>query len=85
MDIWRMVMPDIIDAPDPNSRRIMTHIDAMTKPQRRLVYEYGYAKVCNLMQEGYERVPEMRRHLQRWRKQRQTEWLMTDYFRNRNA
>ena len=83
-DIWRMVMPDIVDKPEPSSVAIMMHIDAMTKPQRRLVHEYGYAKVCHLMQEGYSRAPEMQRALEQWRAQRQAEWLMTNYMK-RNA
>ena len=78
------MQPDNIDAPEPNSVAIMTHIDAMTKPQRRLVHEYGYAKVCNLLMEGYSRVPQMRRELELWRRGRQDEWLMTNYMK-RNA
>lgn len=63
----------------------MADIDAMPKPMRALVREYGYKIVRAMINDGYNDPFELAELLLVWRERRQNEWLETMYFTRKSA
>lgn len=70
--------------PRAESVEIMSAIDAMPKPWRALVHEYGFVMVAEYRDEEIYSAAGARRDLENWRKRRQAEWLSTQYVRPRD-
>jgi hypothetical protein len=69
---------ELVEAlPDGNSTNVMRAIDRMPAKLRALVYEFGLVPVAHFLGEGYG---DLRPQLEAYRRQKQREWLATDYY-----
>ena len=51
----------------------MRAVDAMPKPMRELVHEFGFSIVYSMREDGYRSAAALRPVLERWRARRQQE------------
>lgn len=65
--------------PNPDSVELMAQIDELPAEVREMIYEFGFAIVAALINQGVNDPDRMDELLHNWRERRQAQWLATNY------
>jgi hypothetical protein len=79
---WRDLDPN--EPPKPESVEMMTWIDGRSRPTRKLIHEFGFVIVGEMIADGFDgSVGELLDILTTWRERRQEAWLQTNFITRR--